>query len=34
MTTLDKLEELIYVGFKETDERFKETDPPYTYPCC
>ncbi len=26
MTTLDKLEELIYVGFKETDEKFKETD--------
>ncbi len=26
MTTLEKLEELIYVGFKETDLKFKETD--------
>ncbi len=26
MTTLEKLEELIYVGFKDTDERCKETD--------
>jgi hypothetical protein len=26
MTTLEKLEELIYVGFKDTDEKFKETD--------
>jgi hypothetical protein len=26
MTTLKKLEELIYKGFKETDERFKETE--------
>ena len=26
LTTLEKLEELIYVGFKETDEKFKETD--------
>jgi len=26
MTTLKKLEELIYKGFKETGERFKETD--------
>ncbi len=26
MTQLEKLEELIYKGFKETDRRFKETD--------
>lgn len=26
MTTLEKLEELIYVGFKETEDRFRETD--------
>ncbi len=26
MTTLEKLEELIYVGFKDTGERCKETD--------
>jgi len=26
MTTLEKLEELVYKGFKETDERWKETD--------
>ena len=26
MTTLEKLEELIYVGFKETDEQIKATD--------
>jgi hypothetical protein len=26
MTTLEKLEELIYHGFKETDKRFQETD--------
>jgi hypothetical protein len=26
MTTLEKLEELIYIGFKETDRKFQETD--------
>ena len=26
MTTLEKLEELIYVGFKETDKKWQETD--------
>ncbi|MCP4405046.1 MAG: hypothetical protein GY801_48065 [bacterium] len=26
MTSLEKLEDLIYVGFKDTDERCKETD--------
>jgi len=26
MTTLEKLEELIYKGFKETDRKFQETD--------
>ena len=26
MTTLEKLEELIYTGFKETDRKFQETD--------
>ncbi len=26
MTTLEKLEELIYVGFKETDRKWQETD--------
>ncbi len=26
MTTLEKLEELIYTGFKETDEKWRETD--------
>ena len=26
MTTLEKLEELVYVGFKETDKKWQETD--------
>lgn len=26
MTTLEKLEELVYVGFKETDQKWQETD--------
>lgn len=26
MTTLEKLEELVYVGFKQTEERFNDTD--------
>lgn len=26
MTTLEKLEELIYIGFKETDRKIRETD--------
>lgn len=26
MTTLEKLEELVYVGFKETDRKWQETD--------